>query len=213
MLNSVPMLSPGGLNLCGQTAKDISSGAIYRQERLAGETTEGREPPLARCWVGSDVRAEPELRKTHGRNENRLAPPRRQAPGRPAPRRSRRRYLPRSPRVPYALIQPRSLPPPLAAVGLPVGRGVLGQGSVEVGHRLECSLSCRAWQKTSHLFAVPLDNDFLALDGQPVQDPSQIARQLCCRDGLHSSNLIHKNLMQSEFIPVPSRMYRWLIPS
>ena len=72
VLNSVTMLSAGGLDLRGQTAKDISGGAIYRQKRLAREAAKGRQPPLAGSWVLSDLRAKPELRESNGRNENRF---------------------------------------------------------------------------------------------------------------------------------------------
>src|SRR5208337_84653 len=105
---------------------------------------------------------------------------------------STRRYPLRSPWVAHAFIQPASLPAAPAAVCLPGGSGVLGEGSIEVGHRLQRSLPRQAGQKTSDLFAVPFDDDFLALDGQPVQYPSQIARQLCCSNGPHSGTSTHK---------------------
>jgi hypothetical protein len=69
VLNSVPMLSAGDLNLRGQTAKDISCGSVYWQKRLAGEAAQGGQSSLTRSRVLSDVRTEPKLSEGHGRNE------------------------------------------------------------------------------------------------------------------------------------------------
>jgi hypothetical protein len=73
VLNPVTMLPAGGLNVCGQAAKDISGSAIYWQKRPACEAAESGQPPLADSRVLSDLRAETQFRESYRRNENRLA--------------------------------------------------------------------------------------------------------------------------------------------
>jgi hypothetical protein len=63
---------------------------------------------------------------------------------------------------------------------------------VKVGHRLERSLPWRTREKTRHLLAVTLDDDFFALYGQTVKHPSQIASQFRCCDSLHKTTSLRK---------------------
>src|SRR5271157_178501 len=92
--------------------------------------------------------------------------------------------LTRRPWISNALIQPTSSPPPLSAVRLPGGGSVVREGSIEISHRFRCGLLGRTWEESSNLLAVPFDHDLLALDGQPVQYPAQIARQVGCSNSL-----------------------------
>ena len=56
ILNAVSMLSAGGFDLRGQTAKYASGRAIDWQQWLASKTAQGRQPPLTSVGIGSNLR-------------------------------------------------------------------------------------------------------------------------------------------------------------
>jgi hypothetical protein len=84
------------------------------------------------------------------------------------------------------------LPPPLAAIRLPGGGSVIWKSSKNVGQGFQCGLPRRTGEEASNLLAVPFDDDNLALDGQSIQYPAQIARQVSCRDRLQLAASMRK---------------------
>src|ERR1700739_2769048 len=73
ILYTVTMLSTGGLDLRRQGAENASGRAIDRQQRLTFQTPEGRQPPLTSSCIGSNLRAEAQLRQSYRRDEEGLA--------------------------------------------------------------------------------------------------------------------------------------------